>query len=177
MKAYRVKLMGTTDYYIVTERQKQALDKSIEGKGTVVHIGGDTIRTSAIKAISQVNVDLDSCPDYFIEAAKKEGAGQRPTDSAEYRKLPTKWVILDMDGKILADDTSMIATKRVSNAILGTGKNFRQANCHYRIGNTGEREYITNLTMIPEAIDMKPTAEAPDYCSVVNRWVYGQKQW
>lgn len=177
MKAYRVKLMGTNDTYLVTERQKAALDKAIEGKGSIVHIGGDTLRTSAIKAISAVNIDLDSCPDYFTEVVKREEAGSPQAEGPAYRKLPTDWIILDLDGKILATNIGRLATRQIAATLAPEGKHFRQANCHYRIGSTGEREYITNLTMIPEAIELAPATDASECAAIVERWKYGQKQW
>lgn len=177
MKAYRVKLMGTNDTYLVTERQKAALDKAIEGKGTIVHIGGDTLRTSAIKAISAVNIDLDSCPDYFTEVVKREEASSPQSEGPGYQKLPTEWIILDLEGKILATNIGRIATKQIAANLAPEGKHFRQANCHYRIGTTGDREYITNLTMIPEAIEYRPSAEGVEYSAIVDRWKYGQRQW
>ena len=177
MKAYRVKLMGTNDTYLVTERQKAALDKAIEGKGSIVHIGGDTLRTSAIKAISGVNVDLDSCPEYFTEVIKREESAGPAATGPAYRNLPTEWVTIDLEGKILAANIGRIATRQIAKTLAPEGKHFRQANCHYRIGTTGEREYITNLTMIPEAIELAPAMEAPECSPVVDHFKYGQKQW
>lgn len=174
MKAYRVKLIGTTDHYLVTESQKQAIDRLIEGKGTVVHIGGDTIRTNAIKAITQANVDLESCPEYFIEAVKKEEGGKPSASGPAYRNLPVEWIILSEDGKILSTNISRMAQRRIAKAIGATGY-FYLAKCHYRLGDGG-KEYITNLTMIMEALQIKPDAEEPEYSVINQRYLYGVPQ-
>lgn len=174
MKAYRVKLIGTTDHYLVTERQKQDLDKLIDGNGNMVHIAGDTIRTNAIKAITQTNVDLESCPDYFIEAVKKEEGGKPSASGPAYRNLPAEWIILSEDGKILSTNISRMAQRRIAKAIGATG-HFYLAKCHYRLGNEG-KEYITNLTMIAEALQVKPDAEEPEYSAITQRFLYGVPQ-
>lgn len=178
MKAYRINLIGSQGHYLITEKQKPTFEALLKGnKVGVVSIGGDIIRSSAIKSITSVNVDLEACPDYFTEVVKREESDSPTSDGPAYRKLPTEWIILDLDGKILATDISRSTTKRISEALAPEGKRFRQAKCHYRIGTTGEKEFITNLTMIPEALEFAPDAEDPGNSPIVDRWLYGQKQW
>ena len=178
MKAYRVNLIGSQGHYLITEKQKPAFEALLKtNKSGVVSIGGDIIRSSAIKSITTVNVDLDSCPEYFTDVVKREESAGPAATGPTYRNLPTEWLTIDLEGKILATNIGRIATRQIAKALAPEGKHFRQANCHYRIGATGEREYITNLTMVPEAIELAPTTEAPECSPVVGHYKYGQKQW
>lgn len=175
MKAYRVRLMGTNDSYLVTQRQKLALDKAIEGKGVVVQINGDTIRTSAIKSISSMNVDLDACPDYFIEAVERE-QGDRPSESEpSYKKLPTACLIVGEDGEVLAERPSRYWLKNIATAMAMTGKHFYVADCHYRMGDAGP-EYITKLSMMPCATEVRPDADDPEFSPIIEVYHYGERQ-
>lgn len=175
MKAYRVYLIGTQDHYLITEKQKPQFEVALKSnKGGVITVGGDIIRSNAIKAIKAVNVDLESCPDYFIGAVKKEEGGKPSANGPAYRNLPAEWIILSEDGKILSTNISRMAQRRIAKAIGETG-HFYLAKCHYRLGDEG-KEYITNLTMIVEALQVKPDAEGPEYSVIKQRFLYGVPQ-
>ena len=107
---------------------------------------------------------------------KKEEALTPKGTAPSYRQLPTQWVFLGEDGRLLSTSVSRMDGKQIANAI-GEDERFYMAKCHYRIGATGEREYITNLSMVPEALKMRPEPEDANATTIENRLVYGQKQW
>lgn len=175
MKAYRVRLIGTQDTYLITEKQKSAIEEVMKKKEALITIGGNIMRSSVIRCITEANVDLDSCPSYFQEAVKREGMPGEKGTAPSYRKLPTQWLLLGVDGRILSTSISRMDERMVSQA-LGE-ESYYVAKCHYRIGNTGEREYITNFSMIPEAIKVKPELEDANSAIGEERFVYGDKKW
>lgn len=173
MKAYRVNLMGTNDHYLVTEKQKLALDRLMQTKGnSIVEIGGDTIRVNSIKSITFTNVDMDSCPDYFYKAANIAETGEKKPD---YRKLPTDWIILSTNGKIIATSASRRAEQGIVAAIKNSNSSahYLVAKCHYRIGTSGDKEYLTRLEEIPEATEKAVLED--DYTAIVQAYHYGEK--
>lgn len=175
MRAYKVKMMGSNDYYLVTERQKLALDKIMAGKGTVVHIGPDTIRSSSIKSISQVSVDLECCPDYFAEEVKKEQANLPAEQAPAYKKLPTRWVVVSKEMRLLSVHASRHDCRQIAET-LGENSKFYLAKCHYSIGTTGEEEYIISLNQMPEALEVVLCQDQADAMLITRRFVYGAPQ-
>lgn len=181
MKAYRVNLTGSHDYYLITPRQYETLSQVLDERGhQFVILGGDKVRTSLIKTIVQDDVDPESCPHYFQDQVKKE-SGQ--SDQPAYRKLPTQWLILDLNGKILSTSVAASEIERVTNAYLALGdpeedknRRFIVAKCHYRKGENG-REYYTNLNQIPEAMKCFPNAELPSHIVARQIYYYGVRQW
>ena len=101
-----------------------------------------------------------------------------------YRKLPTKWIILDVDGRILSEDISDESVVKVSKDIVENNKNyfydkkarFILAKCHYRIGKDNGREYYTSLEEIPEALKCFPNRDLLSRCLIRQIYHYGVKQ-
>lgn len=175
MKAYRVKTIGSQEGYLVTEREKVAIKGMLKKHDAIITIGGSIIRSGAIRCITEVNVDLDSCPDYFIEAVKKEEALKPKGSGPTYQKLPTEWILLDENARILSTCVSRMEERRVAES-MREGEHFYIAKCHYRTGKEGDNEYITNLSMIPEALKVKPEPEDANGCVIVSRYIYRQRQ-
>ena len=183
MKAYRVNLIGSHDSYLLTTKQKPAFERKLKDtKGNeFVELGGDSFRISAIRSITITDVDVDSCPDYFKNQVKKEQKGE--PELPAFQKLPTQWLILDLNGKILSTSVAASEIERVTNAYLALGnpeedknRRFIVAKCHYRKGENG-REYYTNLNQIPEAMKCFPNAELPSHIVARQIYYYGVRQW
>ena len=100
------------------------------------------------------------------------------------RNLPCKWIILDVDGKILSEDISDSSVVRVSQEIIEKNKNyvydkkarFILAKCHYRIGKDKGKEYYTNLEDIPEALKCFPNREVLSRCLIRQIYRYGVRK-
>lgn len=179
MLAYRVNLTGTHDHYLVTERQKPALDSALKKNCGVVIIGGDTIRVSSIKSVTQADVDLPSCPAYFQAQVKKEQDKAVAINNG-LMKLPTKWIIIDLDGKILKEDVSRNSITEVAEALLAMGNpeenqnlRFVVAKCHFKFGDVGEKQYFTATEQIPEALRCFPDADNAGHMIVRRITHYG----
>lgn len=184
MKAYRVHLIGTKETYLITEKQKPTFESAMEGSGsTVVKIGDALIRAREIKKISLVHVDLDSCPDYFQSRVAVEIRGVKKGEVPAYRNLPTQWLILDTQGKILATDIRHGSIAEVAKGLLEKGDpekdtslRFLIAKCHYQIGSDGQKQFYTALRQIPEADKCFPNAELPSHLVVRQIYNYGTPQ-
>ena len=179
MLAYRVNLTGTHDHYLVTERQKPALDSALKENRGVVIIGGDTIRVSSIKSVTQVDVDLASCPAYFQVQVKREQEKVAAVNNG-LMKMPTKWVILDLKGKILKEDVARSSIAEVAQAMLAIGDpeenkdlRFVVAKCHFKFGDVGEKQYFTATEQIPEALRCFPCSEDASHMVVRRITRYG----
>lgn len=177
MKAYRINLIGTNDHYLVTEKQKPHIQEMMNKPGSLISIGGNTFRASAIKSITQTSVDLNSCPDYFYNTVQSERAGTKD-DSPFYRKLPTEWVILSDDGEFITTDVSRQSEDVVARTLAkkDPSKRYLLAKCHYEIGSDGERQYYTKLDQIPEALKKRPDPDWPFGSPIVQIYRYGERQ-
>lgn len=183
MLAYRVNFSGTHDHYLITEKQKPALDSALKENRGVVVIGGDTIRVSSIKSVTQVDVDVPSCPPYFQAQVKREQEIADRATSHGFHKFPTEWLILSLDGKIIKTDLAIKSVAEVTNSLLAQGdpeenKNLRfiAAKCHFKFGTDGVKQYFIDLKQIPEALKCFPNAENPGHMVVRQIYVYGIPQ-
>lgn len=89
----------------------------------------------------------------------------------EIRKLPTKELLLDLNGNTLA--TSAKTWREINPK---TGDKFRVAHCHYLEREDGNRDYLTSLDLIPEALEYRKSDE-PGYApTLVQRYKYGIPQ-
>lgn len=163
MLAYRVNLSGTHDHYLITEKQKPALDAALKENRGVVIIGGDTIRVNSIKSITQAEVDPGSCPAYFQAQVKREKDKEAAASAHGFHQLPSEHLLLSMDGRILRTDASRQSLKEVSKSLLSRGdpredKNLRflLAECHFKYGVDGQKQYFTALDQLPEALKCRP---------------------
>ena len=184
MLAYRVNLSGTHDHYLITEKQKPALDQAMAGPGRgTVTIGGDTIRVSSIKSITQCDVDLESCPAYFqkrVILEREQGGIGVPG----FHKFPTEWLLLTLKGEIIKTDVARNSVAEVTRILLAQGDpeenkdlRFIAAKCHFKFGTDGEKQYFVAPDQIPEALRCFPNAEAPDHMVVRQIYHYGIPQW
>ena len=185
MKAFKVNLVGSNNHYLVTETQKKIIEKMLNGekRSAVINLGEDTIRLSTIKSLTLTSVDLDSCPDYFVKAVKREKGDKDDTKLPSYRKLPTKWIIVNPAGKIIAEDISDKAVEEANQITLALGdptKNtsyrFIIAKAHYAIGKDGVRQYYTSLSQLPEALVCLPQNEQPGKPVIEQVYRYGLPQ-
>ena len=184
MKAYRINLIGTNNSYLVTERQKPAVEQAVEQRTQrFIKIGGDLIQTSSVKSITVTNVDVDCCPDYFQRQVKAELTNNAPKEPG-YRKLPTDWLILNLEGKIIATDIAKKTVERIAKALLQTGDpdkdtslRFLVAKCHFKIGPDEQRQYFTGNDQIAEAFRCYPDASDPSNMIVRQIYRYGRRQW
>lgn len=185
MEAYRINLMGTNDHYLVTERQKIPIEKALNAKNSsLIRIANDTVRTSSIKSITLTRVDLDSCPEYFQEAVAEERAKNPAQSSPSYRKLPTEFIIIARDGKILATDIAAETVERITKSLLALGDpeenpklRFLIAKAHYTTGIDGVKQYYTAaLEQIPEALLCFPNAEDANGLIIRQIYHYGIRQ-
>lgn len=184
MLAYRVNLSGTHDHYLITEKQKPALDTAMAGSGRgTVNIGGDTIRVSSIKSITQCDVDLESCPTYFqkrVILEREQGGIGVPG----FHKFPTEWLILSLDGRIIKTDLSTKSVAEVADSLLAQGDpeenkdlRFIAAKCHFKFGTDGVKQYFTAHDQIAEALRCFPDKENPGHMMVCQVYHYGMPQW
>ena len=184
MLAYRVNLSGTHDHYLITEKQKPALDQAMAGSGRgTINIGGDTIRVSSIKSIPQCDVDLESCPAYFQKrvAIERENTER---GAPGFHKLPTEWILLTLDGKIIKTDLAVKSIAEIANALLkqgdpgqNTNLRFIAARCHFKFGSDGVKQYFTAHDQIAEALRCFPNKENPGHMVVRQVYHYGIPQW
>ena len=181
MKAYRIYLIGTNETYLITAKQKETFESIIEGAGnSFVKLGDASFRAREVKRIAAVNVDLESCPEYFQEAVEREkkGAPAKPS----FQNLPTEWIIVNKKGHILATDVAEATVGKIARAILRLGDpekdlnlRFVMAKCHYTLGTDGQRQYYTAIEQIPEALICFPWAEYPEHCVIRGIYRYGTK--
>ena len=84
-----------------------------------------------------------------------------------YRKLPTRWIILDENKRIIANDIG-----RAAIAMATKRGRFYMAKCHYRIGENGE-EYLTEEDQIAELLERRTDPECPYDAPIVSQKSYG----
>ncbi|MBQ6396205.1 hypothetical protein IJH89_01305 [Candidatus Saccharibacteria bacterium] len=185
MKAFKVNLVGSNNHYLVTETQKKIIEKMLNGekRSAVINLGEDIIRLSTIKSLTLTSVDLNSCPDYFIAAVKREKGDEDDQKLPSYRKLPTKWIIVNPADKIIVEDISDEAIKRANQITLALGdpaedklRRFIIAKAHYLVGKDGIRQYYTSLNQLPEALVCLPQNEQPDKPVIEQIYRYGYPQ-
>lgn len=99
-----------------------------------------------------------------------------------FKKLPTKWIIVDKKGYILADNVAISTVGKIARNLLQQGDpekdlnlRFVMAKCHYTLGPDGQRQYYTSLEQIPEALICFPWAEYPEHCVIRGIYRYGTK--
>lgn len=78
---------------------------------------------------------------------------------ADIRNLPTVQILLSLDGKIISTNPTRPKIMAIDD------QDFYLAQVHYR-EQDGKREYITELDLIPEALEMTPMDE-PGYEPVI----------
>lgn len=186
MKAYKVNLIGTPTHYLVTAKQKTALDQMLNDerkRGAVATIGEDTVRLSMIRSITLTNVDLESCPDYFQQAVEREQKGTTKPSTPTYRKLPSEWIIIDKQGRILETSASSKAIEATAEKILALGdpeedstRRLIVARAHYLAGTDQIKQYYTALEQLPEAFLCFPNAENPASLIVRQIYIYGEER-
>lgn len=159
MKAFRVNVIGTNNSFLITEKQKPAIEAAVTSRSDrYIKIGDNLIMTSAVKGIEEANVDLNCCPDYFQAQVENERKNSPQEESPAYRRLPTRTIIIDLEGNILTEylgrlDLCRLTRERpMGKAILAT--------CHYKVGEDGVREYYTKFDQIAVA---RPIMFDPDY--------------
>ena len=178
MIAYSVNLLGGGNY-LVTEKQKVVIEQAMaSGTNETITINGDVFRKSQVKSITYVEIELKDAPEYFrirlsAENEKKGGA-------QNYRNLPTSWIILDSNFKIIETNMGRKTVRRVSEALAKIGDpkenerlHFYLAKCHYTIGTNGERQYFAALGQIAEAIKCIPCGEDIDGMIATKVYRYG----
>lgn len=173
MKVYQVKIIGGTEKYFVTAKQKEVLDKALMDKNKVmVNIGGNTVRTSAIRSISETEIELDIAPEYLKEAVEKEKALMPSLDVPAYRKLPTEWIVLNNRKQIIATDVGRRTLSAIMLATCATGEHFFMAKCHYKLGENG-KEYYTAEDQIAELLERRVDPDYPYDAPIVSVMRYG----
>ena len=85
----------------------------------------------------------------------------------QYKKLPTEWIILDDNKKIVATNIG----RQTLAAVMRTG-HFYMANCHYKIGENG-KEYYTADDQIAELLERKVDPDYPYDAPIVSMMRYG----
>ena len=181
MKAYRVYLVGSQEGYLISQKQKPEFERIMsEGGNSVVKIGEVTFRGKEIKRIVNVDVDLESCPEYFKKVIEKEK--EKEPAIPGYRKLPTEWIIVNQKGYVLGESVSEKEVERISKGLINMGdveKNSRLrfivAKCHYLFDGE-KKQYYTELNQIPEALKCIPDQETPSKCLIRQIYRYGERQ-
>ena len=88
---------------------------------------------------------------------------------ADIRNLPTAQILLSLDGKVMS-------TNPTRTEIMGIDdQDFYLAMAHYR-EEDGKREYITELDLIPEALEMTPMDEPGYEPMIIQTYRYGIPQ-
>lgn len=187
MLAYRVNLYGAGDkHYIITPAQKPKIEKAmLELSGTAtLKVGDDIIRVSTIKSITSAQVDPVGCPDYFQRQLEAERANETEPKMPGYRKLPTEWILLTPDGKIIKGDISVKSIADTTERLLAQGDpeenkdlRFVAAKCHFKFGSDGIKQYFTAHDQIAEALRCFPNRENPGHMVVRQVYHYGIPQW
>lgn len=181
MKAYRVAVIGTNNTYLLTERQKPIIEMAVQKRTErYLKIGDDLVQTSSIRSITVAEVDLDYCPEYFKKAVALEKAEKDPAQKNErFRNLPTRWIIVDEKGEILAENIGRTSWKTLWEKLAKTVKAQEKliiAKCHYVLNEkTGLREYYTQNVQIATALECRIESENGDVV-IVRIYNYGQKQ-
>ena len=108
----------------------------------------------------------------------KPGSITEPQDKTySYRDLPTEWLIISPEGKILSTDISAKSEDEVARVLVkDPTKRYLLAKCHYRKGSDGEKQFITQLEMIPEALKKRPELDYPFGSPIVQIYRYGERQ-
>lgn len=168
MIAYRVKVIGSNDSYLITSQQRPDVEQAMaQGGNGIVRIGGNVIMANSIRSLTEVSVDLYSCPAYFQEQVRLEQGTTKTPIGQNCRRLPTKWIILGKGFRPISTSVSTAEIERISKALLEAREenkplaHFVIAKCHYHIGIDGELQFHTKLEEIPEALECVPNAEYP----------------
>lgn len=184
MIAYRVRLIGTSDTYLVTSKQRYDIELAMEQGGTsIVRIGENVVRANSIRSLTETLVDLDSCPAYFQKQVQTERGNAKSPVGQQFKRLPTKWILFDENRGIIAVDSSMMEIERISKALIGAResgkeqlKTFFIAKCHYSVGSDGVQQFHTNLQEVPEALRCVPNEDFPKQARIVQIYRYGVAQ-
>lgn len=104
--------------------------------------------------------------------------GQPQETAFSYRHLPTQWTIIGERGQVLTEGISRMEEDRVARVMIAEDKSLRYliAKCHYRIGKDGEKEFLTQLDQIPEALKKRPDLDYPFGPPIVQIYKYGERQ-
>lgn len=183
MKAFKVQLIGNTnDYYIITELQKSILEKQLQKNTGFVRIAEDNLRISAIKSITEYHVDLEGCPDYFVNQVKAENRGLIPSNKTPEQErlgnLPTAWIVLDEDMKPVIENGMVLSAMHGKILYPGGERYWYLAKCHYNYHYDGNKQvvdsYITApITSIAELLKVRDDPDMPGTECLNKRWVYG----
>lgn len=182
MIAYRVKIIGSNDHYLITNQQRPEVERAMDqGGNSIVRIGGNVIRANSIRSLTEILVDLDSCPAYFQKQVQAERGATKTNIGQNYRRLPTRWAILGRN-KIFSMNVAMDEIESISRAFLETRAegeplaHFLVAKCHYHIGADSEPQLHTKLEEIPEALECIPNKYFLKQMRIVQIYKYGVAQ-
>ena len=157
MKVYKVKLIKNEKTYYINQAQKDAIETAIaEKRKGLMSVGNDQIRLGSIDYIQQVDMDENDLPSYFVKDSSN-------VEQLWYKKLPTSFVILDVNGKMIPGVVRSMIEK--------AGKPYMIALAHYT-GESEERRYYLKSGQIKRLTLMTPQPDSYPH-SVAQVWEYG----
>lgn len=92
-------------------------------------------------------------------------------DTEGYKKLPTAWVAINREGKMLADNIGRLTLAQLTRRY--PNKPVLLARCHYVIGADGQRQYYTAFEKMPEAHVVMLDPEYPTSPTIGQMFFYG----
>lgn len=95
----------------------------------------------------------------------------------DFKKLPTEWIFLDGNCNFISDNITLMTERTIVQALLkDRSQRYMLAKCHYRVNKDGEKEYLTRLEDIPEALKKRPEPDGPFGSPIVQIYKYGERQ-
>ena len=91
-----------------------------------------------------------------------------------FKKLPTQWLILTREGKLLATDIGRLTLARLTEKYPDAP--VLLAKCHYAIGSDGQRQYYLAFKQMAEAQVVMLDPEYPTSPTIGQRFYYGQEK-
>jgi len=158
----KVKAINGVTYWL-TESQAQVIDNQLANKSTHAKINGDTVPLARISITTELE-DFDTAPTYFKNQYTNEGSTKQIANNDKTKDLPKAWLLFDTDMNII--NTIPIKVEQ-------TGKDYIEAQCHYKIENNGERSFILDRKKIPELNIVKRGSDG--YYAISEVYRYGEK--
>ena len=158
----KVKAINGVTYWL-TENQAKVIDTQLANRSTHAKINGDTVPLARISITTEVE-DFDTAPSYFKAQYTGEGTTKQIANHDKTRDLPKAWLLFD---------TNMNALNTIPIKVEKTGKDYIEAQCHYKVESNGERSFILDREKMAEINIVRRGSDG--YYAVSEVYRYGEK--
>ena len=180
MRVYKLKLIGDSNTYWLTEKNAEEIIRKWESGGNLVITVpkyGLRVRSSKISEIHRSD-ETEPYPKEFKEQLLAESGvtvTQLNSGSEDIKNLPTDLVILDENLNIVQAKDGIGAEARLKKKWSEDSDSvpcFYYATAHFRTGNS-ENEYLLVKSQIKKLVKAKFDSEYPSSPIILGEWKYG----